>query len=169
MKKTLTSVAIGFIALVLLNLVSSFIYTRVDVTEDSRYTLSTAALQTVQEFSNPVIIDVLLEGELPAEFVKLKFETKQILEEFAAENNNIKFNFINPLETTGSSDNAILEMQKLGLTPANVTVEENGKVSQEFVFPWAMVNYNNKTVKVALLKNKLGSTTEERVTNSIQH
>lgn len=169
MKKTLTSVTIGFIALVLLNLVSSFIYTRVDVTEDSRYTLSTAALQTVQEFSNPVIIDVLLEGELPAEFVKLKFETKQILEEFAAENNNIKFNFINPLETTGSSDNAILEMQKLGLTPANVTVEENGKVSQEFVFPWAMVNYNNKTVKVALLKNKLGSTTEERVTNSIQH
>lgn len=169
MKKTLTSVVIGFIALVVLNIASNFIYTRIDVTEDSRYTLSNAALETVQNFTNPVIIDVLLEGELPGEFVKLQSETKQILEEFKAENGNIKFNFINPLETTGASENAISELQKLGLTPANVTVEENGKVSQEFVFPWAMVNYNNKTVKVALLKNKLGSTTEERVNNSIQH
>lgn len=169
MKKTLTSIAIGIIALVVLNITSNYIYTRIDVTEDSRYTLSSAALQTVQNFTNPVIIDVLLEGQLPGEFVKLQSETKQILEEFKAENSNIKFNFINPLETTGSSENAIAEMQKLGLTPANVTVEENGKVSQEFVFPWAIVNYNNKTVKVALLKNKLGATTEERVTNSIQH
>lgn len=169
MKKTFTSVAIGFIALVVLNIASNFIYTRIDVTEDSRYTLSNAALETVQDFTNPVIIDVLLEGEMPGEFVKLQSETKQILEEFKAENSNIKFNFINPLETTGSSENAIAEMQKLGLTPANVTVEENGKVSQEFVFPWAMVYYNNKTVKVALLKNKLGATTEDRVTNSIQH
>ncbi|TVZ09660.1 gliding-associated putative ABC transporter substrate-binding component GldG [Cellulophaga sp. RHA_52] len=169
MKKTLTSIAIGIIALVVLNIASNYIYTRIDVTEDSRYTLSSAALQTVQNFTNPVIIDVLLEGQLPGEFVKLQSETKQILEEFKAENSNIKFNFINPLETTGSSENAIAEMQKLGLTPANVTVEENGKVSQEFVFPWAIVNYNNKTVKVALLKNKLGATTEERVTNSIQH
>lgn len=169
MKKTLTSIAIGIIALVVLNIASNYIYTRIDVTEDNRYTLSSAALQTVQNFTNPVIIDVLLEGQLPGEFVKLQSETKQILEEFKAENSNIKFNFINPLETTGSSENAIAEMQKLGLTPANVTVEENGKVSQEFVFPWAIVNYNNKTVKVALLKNKLGATTEERVTNSIQH
>tara|TARA_R110002049_G_scaffold128141_7_gene285465 strand:- start:447 stop:2114 length:1668 start_codon:yes stop_codon:yes gene_type:complete len=168
MKKTLTAVAIGLTILLGVNIVSNYIYTRIDLTEDNRYTLSTSALNTVEEFANPVIIDVLLDGDLPAEFVKLKSETKQILEEFAAKNNVIKFNFVDPLKDTSNAEAVMAELQQLGLTPANVTVEENGKMSQEFVFPWAMINYNNKTTKVALLKNKLGSTTEERVTNSVQ-
>ncbi len=169
MKKTLTSVAIGLVALIVINILSRYVYTRIDLTEDKRYTLSEAALYTVKDFNSPVIIDVLLDGGLPAEFAKLKSETKQILEEFATKNNNIKFNFVDPLKDVGQTETILGELQQLGLTPANVTVEENGKVSQEFVFPWAIINHNNKTVKVALLKNKLGATAEERITNSVQH
>ena len=99
----------------------------------------------------------------------MKLETRQLLEEFASENKNIKFNFVNPLEGATQIDGVITDLQALGLTPTNVTVEQNGKVSQEIIFPWAMVNYNNSTVKVPLLKNKLGATTEERVNNSVQH
>ncbi|HZJ19998.1 MAG TPA: gliding motility-associated ABC transporter substrate-binding protein GldG, partial [Pricia sp.] len=105
----------------------------------------------------------------PLEFVKLRTETRQILEEFASENGNIKFTFVNPLENTENINETIAELQGLGLTPAQVTVEDNSKVSKDIVFPWAMVNYGDKTVKVPLLKNKLGATTEERVNNSVQH
>lgn len=169
MKKILIHSTIGIILLIAINILSGFIYTRFDVTEDQRYTLSEPAINSVEKFISPVVVDVLLSGDLPAEFVKLKTETKQILEEFASKNNNIKFSFVDPLEGAEQPEVVIGELQQLGLTPANVTIEENGKVSQEMVFPWAMMNYNNKTVKVALLKNKLGATTQERVTNSIQH
>ena len=50
-----------------------------------------------------------------------------------------------------------------------MTTEENGRVSQELVFPWAMVNRGNQTVRVALLKNKLGANTEDRINNSVQN
>ena len=56
----------------------------------------------------------------------------------------------------------IISLQQLGLRPANITIEEDGKTTQELVFPWAMVNQGDKTVKVPLLKNSLGATTEDQ-------
>ncbi|MET6990966.1 gliding motility-associated ABC transporter substrate-binding protein GldG [Sediminicola arcticus] len=169
MQKSFLSISKAILALVIINVVGHYFYTRFDLTEDKRYTLSQPAIISVQDFQYPVIIDVLLDGNLPPEFIKLKGETQQLLEEFASENKNIKFNFVNPLEEEGGSENVIAELRQLGLTPANVTLEENGKMSQEIVFPWAMVNYNDKTIKVSLLKNKLGANTEDRVNNSVQH
>jgi len=169
MKKTIFPIAAAFVILLVLNFISGWAYTRFDLTEDHRYTLSEEAIETIEAFDHPVIVDVLLDGNLPPEFLKLKTETRQLLEEFASKNRNIKFSFTNPLEDATTIDGTITDLQALGLTPAQITVEENGKTSQEIVFPWAMVNYNNKTVKVPLLKNKLGATTEERTNNSIQH
>lgn len=156
------------VALVAVNLLASFVYTRFDLTEDKRYTLSEPAVEVAQKFETPVIVDVLLDGNIPAEFVKLKAETIQLLESFASKNRNIKFNLVNPMEDSENPQETVAQLQSLGLQPANVTVEENGKVSNELVFPWAMVNFNDQTVRVPLLKNKLGSTAEERINNSVQ-
>ncbi|WP_306013891.1 MULTISPECIES: gliding motility-associated ABC transporter substrate-binding protein GldG [unclassified Allomuricauda] len=156
------------VALVAVNLLASFVYTRFDLTEDKRYTLSEPAVEVAQKFETPVIVDVLLDGNIPAEFAKLKAETIQLLESFASKNRNIKFNLVDPMEDSENPQETVAQLQSLGLQPANVTVEENGKVSNELVFPWAMVNFNDQTVRVPLLKNKLGSTAEERINNSVQ-
>ncbi len=165
----LLTIGLALLAFILINVIASFFYARIDLTEDKRYTLSEQAIEAAASFNSVIVVDVLLEGDLPPEFAKLKAETKQILEEFASRNDNIKFNFVDPLSDITQAEATIAELQSLGLTPANVTVEENGRVSQEIVFPWAMVNYNNKTIKVPLLKNKLGATSEERVNNSVQN
>ncbi|WP_067031287.1 gliding motility-associated ABC transporter substrate-binding protein GldG [Allomuricauda sp. CP2A] len=168
MKKFLISVVVALVAVVLLNILASFAYTRFDLTEDKRYTLSQPAMDIAKKFDAPVVVDVLLDGNIPPEFSKLKAETIQLLESFASKNKNITYNLVDPLEDESQAQQTIAELQGLGLQPANVTVEENGKVSQELVFPWAMVNYGNQTVKVPLLKNKLGSSAEERINNSVQ-
>ncbi|MEO0525927.1 MAG: gliding motility-associated ABC transporter substrate-binding protein GldG [Bacteroidota bacterium] len=169
MQKIFLPIAKALLVLIGINVLGNLLYTRFDVTEDKRYTLSQAAQNSVRHYTAPVIIDVLLDGHLPAEFAKLKVETQQLLEEFASENDNIKFNFVNPLEDETQTEATIAQLQSIGLTPANITVEDNGKVSQEILFPWAMVNHENNTVRVPLLKNKLGASTEERVNNSVQH
>ncbi|HSM63207.1 MAG TPA: gliding motility-associated ABC transporter substrate-binding protein GldG, partial [Gillisia sp.] len=117
---------------------------------------------------SPIIIDVFLKGSFPSEFRRLQSETRQFLEEMTAYNSNVKFNFIDPL-ADGDDANAIAqEFYELGMTPARVSVMENGKASETIIFPWAIANFNNKTVKIPLLKNKLGATDEERVSNSVQ-
>ncbi len=162
-------IAKAVVLLILVNVLASFLYIRFDLTEDRRYTLSQPSVDAVAPLNNTVVVDVLLDGNLPPEFVKLKTEVRQILEEFSSENNTIKFGFVDPLEGVEQIDGTIVELQSLGLTPTRITVNDNSKVSQEIIFPWAMVNYNNKTVKVPLLKSKQGETNEERVNNSVQH
>jgi ABC-2 type transport system permease protein len=168
MGKFFVSILKVIVAVVAINLLASFVYTRFDLTEDKRYTLSEPAVAVAQKFETPVIVDVLLDGNIPAEFAKLKTETIQLLESFESKNSNIKYNLVDPMEDSENPQETVAQLQSLGLQPANVTVEENGKVSNELVFPWAMVNYNDQTVKVPLLKNKLGSTAEERINNSVQ-
>ncbi|GLU44935.1 gliding motility-associated ABC transporter substrate-binding protein GldG [Allomuricauda sp. NBRC 101325] len=168
MGKYLLSIVKALVVVVLLNVVASFLYTRLDLTEDKRYTLSEPAIEVAQKFDGPVIVDVLLEGNIPAEFAKLKTETIQLLESFEAINSNIQYNLVDPLEDSENPQETVAQLQSLGLQPANVTIEENGKVSNEMVFPWAMVNFNDQTVRVPLLKNKLGSSAEERINNSVQ-
>nr|WP_288936101.1 gliding motility-associated ABC transporter substrate-binding protein GldG [uncultured Allomuricauda sp.] len=168
MGKFFISIVRVIVAVVVINLLASFVYTRFDLTEDKRYTLSDPAVKVAQKFETPVIVDVLLDGNIPAEFSKLKAETIQLLESFASKNSNIKYNLVDPLEDSENPQETVAQLQALGLQPANVTVEENGKVSNELVFPWAMVNFNDQTVKVPLLKNKLGSTAEDRINNSVQ-
>lgn len=156
------------VAIIVLNILAGFVYTRFDLTEDHRYTLSQPAVEVAQKFDSPVIIDILLDGNIPAEFSKLKSETVQLMESFVAKNKNITYSLVDPLADETQAEQTIAELQSLGLKPASVTIEENGKVSNELVFPWAMVNYKDKTVKVPLLKNKQGSTAEERINNSVQ-
>ena len=169
MNKNVQPVLKAIVGLILINVLAGFLRFRFDLTEDKRYTLSEPAVNAVLDFETPVVIDVLLAGDLPPEFVRLQTETRQLLAEFASNNNNIKFTFVNPLEDSEQTDATIADLQSLGLTPAQITVEDNSKRSQNIVFPWAMVNYNNATVKVPLLKNKLGASSEERINNSVQN
>lgn len=169
MKNLWIRTAVLLAILLLVNWVTSLWSYRVDLTEDQRYTLSEPALQTVERFEQPVVIDVLLQGELPPEFARLQAEAEQTLNSFSAANPLVKINFVDPMEGSENPQETMAGLQQLGLTPVNVTVEESGKRSQELVFPWALVNHGDQTVRVQLLKNKLGADTEERINNSVQN
>ena len=156
------------VILVIINSVSTSFFNRFDFTKDNRYTLSEAALDITNKAEAPLIVDVFLQGEFPSEFKRLQTEARSILEEFNAENPNIYFNFINPLEGNADAEAIATQFYQMGMTPARVTVKENGKNEQRIIFPWAMANYNDETVKIPLLKNNLGATTEERVNASVQ-
>lgn len=170
LNKSLKHIIIVIIAIIAINIISTKVYKRFDLTTDHRYTLNTATLDIIKKAETPVVIDVFLEGEdFPSEFRRLQSETKQLLEEFKAYNNNISFKFINPTENEDTRDQAIQQLNARGLTPMQLNVQENGKQSQEVIFPWALASYNEVTVKIPLVKNKIGETQQQLVTNSVQH
>ncbi len=158
------------IGLLVLNIFSASLYERFDLTSDKRYTLNEASLHVVKGVDSPILIDVFLEGnDFPAEFRRLQNETKQLLEEFSAYNNNIKFNFINPIEEDTTRERNIEQLNERGLTPMQLNVQENGKNSQAIIFPWALASFNDKTVKIPLVKYKVNANQQELVSNSVQH
>lgn len=170
MNKNIKHILILVIALIAINVISSKVYKRFDLTADKRYTLSESATQIIADIESPIVVDVFLEGEdFPSEFRRLQNETKQLLEEFAATNNHIVFNFINPLEDETTKERNIQQLTQRGLTPMQLSVQESGKSTQAVIFPWALASYNEQTVLIPLVKNKIGANQQELVNNSVQH
>lgn len=167
LKRSIQHIALVLILFVVANVVSNYLYARFDLTKDKRYTLSKAAKNTIANVDSPIVIDIFLAGTFPPEFQRLQKETEQLLEEFKAYNSNIVFEFINPLE---SENPEALQQQfvRQGMKGAQVQVRENGKVTNEVIYPWAVAQYKERSVVIPLLKNTLGATSEERVNNSIQ-
>src|SRR5690554_7244146 len=134
-KNTFVSILLLIVGLVFINPLGNQFYKRLDLTQDKRFTLAEETKGIIEKADSPIVIDVFLKGDFPPEFRKLQSETRQLLEEFSAENSNIKFDFINPTEK--GAEHFEDQLEAYGMTPAQVTVMEGGKQSIALVYPWA--------------------------------
>ena len=162
MKTKYSNIAFVFVIILGLNFISSKIYNRIDLTEDQRYTIAEPTKKIISKIADVLIINVYLEGDFPAEFKRLQTETKLHLEELKAINKNIHFKFINP---TDISEDLI----KGGLEPSSLQVQENGKLSELLLFPYAVLNYKDKTVQIPLLKDSYSNSQDDQLESSIQN
>lgn len=160
-KKSLYIIGL-FVALLFLNFINQGIYKRFDLTADKRYTLSETTKSILSEINEPLFITVYLEGDFPSEFKRLQIETRQFLEELAAENNNIKINFENP-------DDQREALIKKGMMPSQLTVEEDGKLSEAIIFPWAEISVDDKFKIVSLLPTAIVASQEEQLQKAIEN
>ena len=167
-QNSISKVVIALVCLLAVNYIAKLWHTRIDLTQDKRYTLSEVSKKTLAKIQNPIVIDVLLKGNIPTEFKKLQTETIQLLDEYAAANNHIIVNFVNPLEGEEHPESVIQELINNGYQPLQITQNEAGKSSIEYIFPWAVISDGKKSERVRLFVNKLGSTDQEQVQNSVQ-
>jgi hypothetical protein len=72
--------------LLIINTIGSQFFYRFDLTKDIDI------LDIVKQVKEPLYIKIYLQGDLPAEFIRLQRETQQLLEEFQAYNQNIVLN-----------------------------------------------------------------------------
>ncbi len=167
--QALKQLLIVLVVLVVANFGGHYFFKRFDLTQDKRYTLSPTTLNIIKTVDSPLYIDVFLEGNFPPEFRRLQDETRQLLEEFSAYNSNIVFQFVNPIEKEEERVAVMKQFYERGMQPLSITVDNKGKQTQEVVFPWATANYGDKGAKIALLKNLMGASTEQKVISSVQH
>ena len=167
-QNSISKVVIALVCLLAVNYIAQQWHTRIDLTQDKRYTLSEVSKKTLAKIQNPIVIDGLLKGNIPTEFKKLQTETIQLLDEYAAANNNIIVNFVNPLEGEEHPKSVIQELINNGYQPLQITQNEAGKSSIEYIFPWAVISDGKKSERVRLFVNKLGATDQEQVQNSVQ-
>jgi len=167
-QKNLTQLGIIAAVLIVLNFAGSYVFKRFDLTDDKRYTLSDASVNIIEQVNEPLYIDIFLGGDLPPEFKRLQNEIRQILEEYQVYNSNITFNFIDPLAEEEDVQKNIQEMYALGFTPTNIDMTRKGKKSLIQIFPWAIANMGQKSVRVPLLVNNFMTNKDENINKSVQ-
>ena len=165
---TFSKVGGALLLLLVINYIAQQWHSRIDLTQDKRYTLSETTRKTLSQIQQPLVIDVLLRGNIPTEFKKLQTEAIQLLEEYTAANDHLIVNFVNPLEDEPNADAAIQNLINNGMQPLQIAQTEAGKSSVEYIFPWAVISDGKRVEKVRLFIDKLGTTDQERVQNSVQ-
>ncbi|MBL7770973.1 MAG: gliding motility-associated ABC transporter substrate-binding protein GldG [Flavipsychrobacter sp.] len=161
MKKNLLSNKFYWMLLLLVviavNWLAELMPLRLDLTAEGRYTLSAPTRKLLNEIEEPVQIDVLLSGELPAGFKKLASSTDDLLREFkAVGKSNLRFQFIKPGEGLNDTAKAILydSLSRLGLNPTNIKAQTKEGEGQEerLVFPGAVIQHKGRTTAIDLLQ-----------------
>ena len=146
------------VSVVLMNVLVHQVVCRWDMTDDKRYTISQHTKELLKELDSPLMVTVLLEGELNAGFTRLQKATSELLSEFS----------VYTAEHIGSRPLVASLIQ--GLDP--IVIHERthkGKMAQTTVYPYALVEYKGKKRVVNLLQNQRGLSGEENLNNSIEN
>jgi ABC-2 type transport system permease protein len=161
---------ISILIIIVLNILSQFLYTRLDLTTEKRYSLSDATKKFLKNLDDVVLFKVYLEGDFPANYKRLKMETKEMLDEFRAYSKNIEYKFINPAEGKDkkAAKNFYKQLVEKGLVPINKRITTNEGSSQSIIFPGAIVSYKDKEMPLQLLTSEQGASAEVSLNNSIQ-
>jgi ABC-2 type transport system permease protein len=162
---------LGMVIIALVNIISSNLNTRFDLTSEKRYTLSEASRLLLSEIDDLVFFRVYLHGEFPAGFKRLERETRDMLNEFRAFNRNIEYSFINPSETadTRERERIFRQLMEKGLEPTDLQVQTKDGASQRIIFPGAIASYRGREVPLTLLSAQRGTKPEEILNNSIEN
>ena len=160
---------IGF--LIMLNFLSSFLFTRLDFTIEKRYTLSPITKDIVEKLDDNIQITVYLDGDFPAGFKRLRNSTRDILADFQAySGGKLNFDFVNPSSGDPKTQEATFQqLAEKGIEATNLSVKTEEGMSQKTIFPAALITYKGKQIAVKLLQNRTGASPEEVLNNSVQN
>jgi len=146
--------------LIFVNIISSFYYSDLDLTEDKRFTLNPATLNLVAELDEVLTIEVLLEGDFPSSFKRLQSATADLLSKFRSQNSSIQIRWVDPMSGNEEEKNVANgeALGKDGIYPINLTNSARGGNvrSAMLAFPYAIVRYKQQKKIIPLLETTGG-------------
>jgi ABC-2 type transport system permease protein len=169
--QSLTELGLVLGLLILLNLILTNYFFRIDLTSEKRYSLSESSKNLAAKVDDVMFVKVYLEGDFPAGFKRLRQSTKEMLDEFAAyTNGKLQYEFVDPFENADAkkANDILQELGEKGLQPTNVQIKNDDESTQKLIVPGAMFYYKGKEVPVNLLKAQFGQGPEEVINESIE-
>nr|WP_294862435.1 gliding motility-associated ABC transporter substrate-binding protein GldG [uncultured Fluviicola sp.] len=159
-KKFYNWILLGIIVgvVVFLNIIGTFIYSRIDMTEDERYSLSAGSIEFLEKMKedgaknnkvNRLYLKIYLEGKLPAEIKRFRNAVEDKLAEFKEiAGNRIEYEFIDPLEGTEAEQNSLFQdlyNKGQGIIPLEIVYQKDGSQTQMTLWPGAFIEYEGST------------------------
>lgn len=146
-------------------------YTFFDLTEDKRFSLTPGTELILEKMTERIensnagvdgdfeqggiFVQVLLEGDFPANFKRLQEATRELLDEFRVQTGVIEYAFMDVNDGTPEEVTERVEsLGNLGVTPTMFRLKEVSGTAERVVFPWAIVRYGGVSIPVNLLEEQ---------------
>ncbi|MEQ1745601.1 MAG: gliding motility-associated ABC transporter substrate-binding protein GldG [Saprospiraceae bacterium] len=149
------------------NILANQFYAHLDLTEEKRFTLTKPTRELLQSVDDRIYVRVLLEGEFPAGFKRLRTATREMLDDFRSVSSYIDYRFEDP--NLGSTEEINARRKALyeeGVVPVNLSVSDEGEAKQQIIYPTAIFNFGKRQVVVNLLENQSPTLRPDEVVNN---
>lgn len=169
--QNITRLVLLLLILIVVNVISSLVFTRFDLTSEKRFTLSPATKNFVGNLKDVAYIKVYLDGDFPPAFKRLQSATREMLDELRAySNGNLEYEFIDPSDNPDKESRNSLYSQLVskGIQPTNLQAKNKEETSEQIIFPGALISYMGQEIPLMLLQDQIGSSPEQMLNNSIQ-
>lgn len=164
-------------SLVLINVLSRYSFTRLDLTRDRQFTLSDATITTLEELEDPVTVRAYFSKDLPPPLSSHARYVHDLLEEYYAyADGNLRYEFIDPLSEETEADKekkkevkhdifgrAVREqtsverdLSAMGITPVQVRVNEDDKLEVKRAYLGIAINYGDKREVIPVVQDTGG-------------
>lgn len=141
-------IIIGIIAVI--NFFSYQIFYRGDLTQNKDYSISKASKQVAGKLDDVVNIKVYFSENLPSQYISLRQEVGDILDEYAAySNGKIRVEFIDP----GDNEDMKSELYMLGIPELQFNVLEKDKYQVVKGYLGIAAQYGGKTEAIPVVEN----------------
>lgn len=149
--------------LVLINIVSSEYFLRIDFTADQQYTLSSATRDLLKNLDEPVTVKAYFSENLPPDIAKTKKDFRELLVEYnALSGGNIAFEFVNPNE----DEKIETEAMQSGIQPVLINVRDKDQVKQQKAYLGAVIKKADQKDAIPFMQP--GGAMEYALTTSIK-
>ncbi len=169
--QSIKALSVSLLLVLVVNILSNFLYHRFDLTEEKRYTLTSSTKKVLNGLEENIDVEVYLTGkDLPAGIKILQNETRELLQEFRTNSKgNVTFHFfdINSIKDQKKREEFQLELVKKGLKPTNLEVKSESGFTEKLVFPGAIIKANGREIPVQILENQFSVGAQGSLNNSL--
>jgi ABC-2 type transport system permease protein len=165
------TLANGLALVVLINLVASLFFFRIDLTEEKRHSIKPVTKQILGRLEDVVYVEVYLEGDLNAEFKRLRNAVRETLEEFNVySGGKVQYKFTNPMTALSQKAQAefLQELASKGIQVLPVIETNEGERTEKRVVPGALVSYDGNEKGVMLFRQNIAVSPQEVINQSIE-
>jgi len=152
-KDTLIKLVIIIGIIIAINVISTRIFTRVDLTKNKTYTLSSISKDIIANLNDKIVVKAFFSDNLPAPYNTLKRQVQDMLNDYRSySKGNLNYEFLNPSaeDETGESQK---EAQKYGIQPAQVQVIDNDKMEVKKTYLGLVFLYNGKQEVIPFIQS----------------
>ena len=161
----------GLALVVLINLVASLLFFRIDLTEEKRHSIKPVTREMLKTLEDVVYVEVYLDGDLNAEFKRLRNAIRETLEEFRIySSGKIQYKFTNPMTALSQKAQSefLQELASKGIQVLPVIENNEGERVEKRIVPGALISYDGNEKGVMLFKDNIAEAPGQVINQSIE-
>ncbi len=134
---------------IIVNFINYRIYTRLDFTQDKRYSLSDATKGILDELTAPVTITAYFSENLPPDIERLRKELRDMLVEYSNYSDGyVVYDFVDPNKDPKTE----MKAQQAGIAPVMINVREKDQLKQQKAYLGVLLQYEDKSEVIPLIR-----------------